>query len=81
MPGYRFPTGVVVQLEEVDMIPADTPKTRFDRPHDVRAAEAHVVVADSRAQPNLGHDQHARFVEPEFSQRLTGDRFIPWRIP
>src|ERR1700722_7787454 len=34
----------VVQLEQIDMIPADTPKTRFHRPHDVRAAEADTVV-------------------------------------
>jgi hypothetical protein len=47
----------------------------------VRAAEADIVVADSRAQPDFRRDQHARFVESEAGQRLTDDRFrVPLRI-
>ena len=39
----------VVQLKQVYMIAANAPKTRFHRPHDVRAAEPDVVVTGSCA--------------------------------
>jgi hypothetical protein len=72
---YRQMCVAVMQLEQIDMIAAYTFQARLHRAHDVRAAETDLVLPGTRAQLNLGRNQHARLVETEIGNDLPYDLF------